>query len=288
LQVATDNCRLYDRVWGSPAGLTGLTIRVIYDESNSLSVRKLTTVLREHRPAVLTLKPNILNSILCNLDYSLKEAAKHLELIVSGGAVLEDSLRNQAQELLGVKVCNTYGLSEMGIVASECNVYDGMHLYECNTISEILTEQNEILQDGYGELILSHTANPGMPLLRYRTGDLVNLVSKPCVCGKSGRRIKQVQGRVIKNFTLSNGLEISPAKFSEVFTIFPIREFRMTQTSLSHLKVEMEFTRDYERSDHLAMIQKYFEREFQFLVNVELVTVIFPTDSKFQRYRTLI
>jgi phenylacetate-coenzyme A ligase PaaK-like adenylate-forming protein len=278
-----DNKLLSKRVWASPDGSPGLTLRLIFDERRRSSVERLAALFDRHHPAILTLKPNILGSIVRRLSEPCRAATDYLRLIISGGANLDEELRQNGQRLLGVQICNEYGLSEVGVVASECTVQDGLHVYEEDVIPEILHDDGNLQEAGTGELVVSSVANPAMPLLRYRTGDTVELTSEPCKCGKKGRRIRSISGKLLHNYRLSDGSEFSPTSFHDLFKLFPIREFRLTQTHVDRIQAEIEFLPTcMNPTEQLVSVQRHIERELRFLVRVDASEVVFSPGSKFQ------
>lgn len=284
-----DNKDLSERVWASPDGFRGLTLRPTIDERRPSSLEKLVTLLDRHRPALLTLKPNILDFILRNLSEPFKAAFGHLHLIISSGADLDEDLRQMGQRLLNVPIINVYGLSEVGLIASECIQRDGLHVNEQDIILELLMDNGEVHQTGTGELVVSSVANSAMPLLRYKTEDIVELTSEPCICGKKGRRILNISGRRVFNFKLPNGSEFAPTNFNSLFKQFPIREFQLTQITIDHVQVGIEFLPSSQNSlEDLESMRKYIERETQSLVHIDIYQTSFSPGDKFQRYRTLV
>ena len=87
-------------------------------------------------------------------------------------------MRDEIERELGLKALNFYGLSEMcgPGVAAECLVArDGLHVQEDHFIAEVHRSRGgSPVPDGTeGELVLTTLTKEAMPLIRYRTGDLV-------------------------------------------------------------------------------------------------------------------
>jgi len=277
-----------DRVWGSPNGFRGLTVRPAFDERDSRSIRRVIELLEELRPAILALKPNILECLLRAGPIS-KFGKTDLRMIISSGSDLDDGLRRDAHAAFGVPVVNAYGMTELGIVASECALHEGLHLYEAEVIAEVLDAEGNLSTSGRGELVVSTVSNRAMPLLRYKTGDLVEITSQPCRCGKMGRRIVELSGRLVPTFTLTDGSEFAPTNFDCLFSLFPLEEFRLTQTNLDHFLLEVRLTRPVTASEPvLRSIAEHVRRELRFLAQVEVRTADFEAAGKFQRYRMLV
>lgn len=283
-----DNKYLTESVWACPKPLMGLTLILVFDERDlSVSVRRLTDLLTDLRPEVLAVKPNILSSLIEAGDARLQEACHSIRLIICGGADLDDNLRSTALDFLGVPIVNAYGLSEFGGVASECSLMRGLHLYEQDVIAEIVQPDGTIAPVGSGELVLSSVANSAMPLLRFRTGDVIELIDEPCPCGLLGRRIHRISGRTMPNFVLRDGSLFAPMNVNrDMFSLFPIREFRITQTQVGRFQVEVDLRQSgVAPTEMLLEIGRYIESCTGFRAQAEVSMTTFPLGSKFQRYR---
>ncbi len=284
-----DNKYLADRVWACPDDSQGLTVQITFDERSPASMARLAELLHRFRPAIMTLKPNILNSLLLTPNASLKDAASHLQMIISGGADLNEEVRRKGEQLLGIPIYNAYGMTEVGGIAAECSLQDHIHIMEADIIPEILDATGTIQETGTGELVVSNIANIAMPMLRYRTGDLVELTSEPCGCGKAGRRIRNLSGRQIRNFRLRDGSEFAPTNFQPLFGSFPIKEFRLTQTAPEKIEAEIEVLPSCtDTPGVLRSIHEHITRELRYLADVDISETVFIPGDKFQRYRTLI
>lgn len=97
----------------------------------------------------------------------------------------------------GARVRNVYAMEETGVLAAECAEEDGLHCFEDRFVYEVLDPASgEALGPGQrGELAVTTLVDEAMPLLRYRTGDLVMMDDGPCPCGGTHARI-HVLGRV--------------------------------------------------------------------------------------------
>jgi phenylacetate-CoA ligase len=70
-----------------------------------------------------------------------------------------------------------------------------------------------------GELVLTTLSKEAMPLLRYRTGDLVSLSAEPCPCGRTHRRMSRVLGRV-DDMVIVRGVNVFPSEVERVLLSF--------------------------------------------------------------------
>lgn len=136
-----------------------------------------------------------------------------------GAEPYSEETRKKLEQMLGVDIYNSYGLSEMNGpgVAFECINKDGMHIWEDNFIVEILDPDNgEPVSDGQqGELVLTTLCREGMPLIRYRTKDITKIIPERCPCGRTHRRISRILGRVDDMFIV-RGVNIFPQQIERV------------------------------------------------------------------------
>jgi phenylacetate-CoA ligase len=98
----------------------------------------------------------------------------------------------------GCRVFNHYGMTEMGLGGGvECEALNGYHLREGDLYFEVVDhETGEVCRDGViGEVVFTTLTRRGMPLIRYRTGDIARIIPEPCPCGSVLRRMERVSGR---------------------------------------------------------------------------------------------
>lgn len=107
-------------------------------------------------------------------------------------------------------VRETYGLAEMVSGASECE-YNSMHLWPEAGYSEILDEQDHpVPTGGRGRLVATGFLNDAMPLVRYQTGDLLQLASSEAVCSCQRRLplVEKLLGRLGDYISTRDGRRI--------------------------------------------------------------------------------
>ncbi|MHC1725099.1 MAG: phenylacetate--CoA ligase family protein [Syntrophobacteraceae bacterium] len=147
-----------------------------------------------------------------------------LRLAFVGAEPYSDEVRKRLQDFYGIKVYNSYGLSEMNGpgVAFECPCQEGLHVWEDAYIVEIIDPKTlEPVPDGqYGELVLTTLRREGMPILRYRTKDLTRILPGPCACGRVHRRIDRIRGRSDDMFIIK-GVNIFPIQVEQVLMNIP-------------------------------------------------------------------
>ena len=96
-------------------------------------------------------------------------------------------------------VFETYGCREFMLMASECPAHAGLHTSMENLIVEIVDGNGRPVGPGEtGQVAVTDLHNPGMPLVRYLTGDLAQRLAdgdQRCACGRGLARIAGLEGR---------------------------------------------------------------------------------------------
>ena len=157
-------------------------------------------------PASDTIEPGRLKSILLSSDYVPAAIVREL------GATW------------GCSVFNHYGTTEMGLGgAVECEALAGYHLREADLYFEIVDPDSGAPQPpgATGEIVFTTLTRIGMPLIRYRTGDVARFLPEPCPCGTVLRRMDKVRGRLSEMVRLPTGDWLGIQDLDEVLFPFP-------------------------------------------------------------------
>ncbi|MBQ3083722.1 MAG: phenylacetate--CoA ligase family protein, partial [Alistipes sp.] len=95
-----------------------------------------------------------------------------------------------------LELFSTYASTEMQASFTECEYHCGGHIPADLIIVELLDEQHQPVADGTpGEVTITTLGVEGMPLLRFKTGDICIRYSEPCRCGRQTARLSSVIGR---------------------------------------------------------------------------------------------
>lgn len=130
-------------------------------------------------------------------------------------------LGNRIKEKWDVELFATYSSTEMGATFSECTFGCGGHVHPELIIVEIIGEDNLPVKDGEtGEVVVTTLGVEGMPLLRFRTGDISSKVSEKCKCGRSSYRLTPLIGRK-NNMLKLKGTTIYPPAINDVLDNTP-------------------------------------------------------------------
>ncbi|RYD96937.1 MAG: phenylacetate--CoA ligase family protein [Sphingobacteriales bacterium] len=115
-----------------------------------------------------------------------------------------------------IAIHSTYAATEMQTAFTACNAEAGLHANPELIIVELLDEAgNAVAEEEIGEVTITTLGVEGMPLLRYRTGDLCKHTTKSCACGRHSIRIGPVLGRK-KQLIKYKGTSVYPAAIFEL------------------------------------------------------------------------
>jgi len=120
--------------------------------------------------------------------------------------LIGDSIRNEdfssnalgqaIEDSFGKKCYSTYGITEGQVSFCECEHHSGLHSHPDLVFAEIVDENGNSLPDfEIGELVITPFQIEGMPLIRYKTGDITFKITGPCSCGRTSVRIGPILGR---------------------------------------------------------------------------------------------
>ena len=159
-------------------------------------------------------------ALCCTPTYALRlaAAARELDLDLAASQVRAvicagepgasiPTTRDLIARSFGAGVYDHSGMTELGPTAFGCTAGGGLHLVEPEFIFEVSPE---------GELIATNLGRWGSPLIRYRTGDRVELISGPCACGSPYPKLAGgILGRVDDMFTV-RGVNLYPSQVEEI------------------------------------------------------------------------
>src|SRR5712692_8040312 len=139
------------------------------------------------------------------------------------------------------------GASEVGAHSFECELQPGgIHIIESEFIIEVIDPETGVERPPgeTGELVITNLGRPGFPVIRYRTGDLVQLNLAPCACGRTYARFDGgLLGRSDDMVTI-RGVNVYPTAIENLIRQFgSVGEFQVTVTTLhemQHLEVQIE------------------------------------------------
>jgi phenylacetate-CoA ligase len=255
----------------------------------------MTTVARLH--AVLALGATV---ICCTPTYALHLAeaagregldlgrARVRLLMVAGepGGSVTSTRERLREAWRGARVFDHHGMTEVGAVTHECPVQSGvLHVMDSAYFAEVIDPlSGQATPAGQrGELVLTTLHRTGSPLLRYRTGDLVqprwepaDLEAPACACGRADLALEGgILGRV-DDMVIVRGVNVFPSAVDDVMRRFAdVAEYQVVVSKpggLTELTMEVEPRKECaDPYDLVVQIQQALQLAFALRVPVTFV-----------------
>ncbi|MBP6335326.1 MAG: AMP-binding protein [Bacteroidia bacterium] len=163
---------------------------------------QLDAIARFH-PTVLIAVPSFLVSVIKaskEKHFDLNASSVRKVLCIGENIRNEDfslnTLGSRIRQDWNVELYSTYASTEQQTAFTECGHGKGGHHLEDLIIFEVLDDNNKQVDAGMpGELVITTLGVEGMPLLRYKTGDICKYHTEVCQCGKATSRLSPIIGR---------------------------------------------------------------------------------------------
>ncbi|MDP6618853.1 MAG: phenylacetate--CoA ligase family protein, partial [Nitrospinota bacterium] len=132
--------------------------------------------------------------------------------------------RGLLEERLGLDAYDYYALTEIGAsFTGECRAKAGIHWWEDYHLFEVLDPESlEAVPEGEtGALVVTHLDREGFPLIRYWTGDFIQMTAEPCPCRRTHIRSPGgIRGRA-DDMVIFAGANFHPAQVEQAVRSFP-------------------------------------------------------------------
>ena len=158
-------------------------------------------IIRLMRPSIIVGVPSFLRKLGMFIRNKKIPVAGVKKLVCIGEPLRDKEMRSLAvtkdiQDIWGAKAFSTYSSSEIVTTFCECSRQHGGHLHPELAVTEIVNERGRPVNAGVvGELVVTPLGVEGMPLVRFRTGDISFMIKEPCACGRRSPRLGPILGR---------------------------------------------------------------------------------------------
>ena len=181
----------------------------------------------KYKPKYLITVPSFLLKLI---EYAENHGIDYQNSGIVGAICIGEPLRDQdfSNNMLAakitdkwkIKLLSTYASTEMSTAFTECGFQNGGHHHPELIIVEILDDKNHPVAHGQsGELTITTLGVEGMPLVRFKTGDIVTLHTERCRCGRTTSRVGSVLGRK-QHMIKYKGTTLYPPAMHDVLTHF--------------------------------------------------------------------
>jgi len=204
----------------------GLEIGATVVPMSSGQTQRQVTLIGDFNATVLTCTPSYsLHLAEEARAMGIDPAASSLRVGVFGAEPWSEGMRSQIEKEWGLTALDVYGLSEIigPGVAQECPGKDGLHVWADHFLPEVINPQTgEPVEEGEeGELVLTTLTKEALPMIRYRTGDIVAMTSEKCPhCKRTMPRVSKIKGR-IDDMLIIRGVNVFPSQIETVLMSIP-------------------------------------------------------------------
>ena len=180
------------------------------------NTKKQIQIMKDFGSTVLACTPSYALYLAETMDeMGIKREDLKLRVGIFGAEPWSEPMRLEIEQRLNIKAMDIYGLSEMTGpgVSFGCQMHNGLHINEDHFIAESI-DRNTLEALSYaseGELTFTTIQKEGIPLLRYRTGDLTVLHDEKCGCGRTLLRMEKCLGRT-DDMIIIRGVNIFPTQ----------------------------------------------------------------------------
>jgi phenylacetate-CoA ligase len=186
--------------------------------------QKQVQLICDFKPDIIMVTPSYLLAIAEEfVRQGLDPAASSMRIGILGAEPWTEAMRTQIEATMGLDAVDIYGLSEvMGPgVANECiETKDGPVIWEDHFYPEIIDPRTGAVQpDGApGELVFTSLTKQALPVIRYRTRDLTQLLPPTA---RSMRRMAKIVGRS-DDMLIVRGVNVFPTQIEELILQTPL------------------------------------------------------------------
>ena len=236
----------------------------------------------KYKPTYLITVPSFLLKLI---EYADSHGIDYNNLGIKGAICIGESLRNQdftnsilADKIASkwnIKLFSTYASTEMSTAFTECEHGVGGHHHPELIIVEVLDDENKPVKEGeIGELTITTIGVEAMPLIRFKTGDIVKLHTDTCACGRNTLRVGPVVGRK-QQMIKYKGTTLYPPAMNEVLNDFDLIENYLIEIYTNDLgtdEIVVKIVVSNPSEGFLTEVKDHFRAKLRVTPKIEFVT----------------
>jgi phenylacetate-CoA ligase len=234
------------------------------------------------QPTVLVAVPSFIITLIQYVNeqgYDLNETSvKRIICIGESIRTAEGDLNTIGQTIQKhwkVSLHSTYASTEMQTAFTECSAGNGGHLSPGLLIVELLDDQNNPVNAGeLGEVTITTLGVEGMPLLRYKTGDIARQQITPCTCGRNSVRLGAIAGRKKQMLKVKGTTLFPPAIVDVIQQVSGVKEY-LVEASTSALgldEITVYIQSSGDEYNMLSNLEKAFQSHLRVKPQIHLLS----------------
>jgi len=220
-----------------------------------------------YRPEMIKCFPNAL-SIFAEFLNRNKIDLPPVRVVSCTGENLYTQQRRLFAKTFEAEVYDKYGTFECGVIASECRLHHGLHVFTEGAYLELLDDRGMPIKPGQmGKIVITDLFNKGMPFIRYEIGDMgIAAQIDRCKCGSNLPLIQKVLGRDRDIIIDSNGNPKPGYLFVHAISNLDLpAQLQVIQVSRDRLKVKVA----KKKTSHLNLAR--LRDKFQDIVGPKII-----------------
>lgn len=234
-----------------------------------------------YRPKYLITVPSFL---LKMIDYAEKHGIDYKNSSIYGAVCIGESIKNQdftdnilsrkIKEKWDIKLFSTYASTEMSTAFTECEEQIGGHHHPELIITEILDDDGNPVKEGEsGELTITTLGVEAIPLLRFKTGDIVKAHDEPCKCGRNTMRLGPVIGRK-QQMVKYKGTTLYPPAMNDILNDFDgilCYQIVIQSNEIGLDEIIIKISTDSDSENFVSEVRDHFRAKLRVSPKIELV-----------------
>jgi len=235
-----------------------------------------------YKPKYLITVPSFL---LKMIDYAEKHGIDYKNSSIYGAVCIGESIKNQdftdnilsqkIKEKWDIKLFSTYASTEMSTAFTECEFQVGGHQHPELIITEILDDNENPVKGGEsGELTITTLGVEALPLLRFKTGDLVKAHYEPCQCGRNTMRLGPVVGRK-QQMIKYKGTTLYPPAMNDILNDFDgilCYQIVIQSNEIGLDEIIIKVSTESESESFVNEVRDHFRAKLRVSPKIEIVT----------------
>lgn len=188
----------------------------------AMSNERYLSLIMTYQPSVICSSLSRVLAIIRLLKEKAIESVPFVTKIILAGEPLNQTGIEKITEYFNTVPFNFYGSEETDGLAGDCCFHRGLHFFQDFFFMELLeVEGLKPQKEGNktGELVITSLYQKGLPLIRYRLGDIVEVEQENCACG-STRPLINVYGRIKDSFTIFDGITVMAYQIEDVIKLY--------------------------------------------------------------------
>ncbi|MEO5892553.1 MAG: AMP-binding protein [Ferruginibacter sp.] len=190
------------------------------------------TILRLKPTAIVAVPSFIVKLILFSKEHHIDINRSSVKKAICIGENIRHTdfsynmLGKKITEAWDIQLFSTYASTEMQTAFTECEAGRGGHHQPELLIVELLDENDVQVKPGQpGEVTITTLGVEGMPLLRYKTGDICHYFDEPCGCGRTTIRLSPIVGRKKQMIKYKGTTLYPPALFDLLHEMEDVQDY---------------------------------------------------------------